>query len=200
MTDLEPEQLNTPTPDPTPDPVPAAEPQKTEPTGDGGAPSEPMIPKSRLDEVIAERNALKAGQEKLQQEQEAATKKAAEEQGEYKKLYEAAEAKSTEAEAKVLQMAHDALRKQIATEAGYPTLWSRIDGEDEAAIKEDMKTLLEALPKPSAPGLDGGAGTGIRKSGKPAPTEQEIREQAAVLGVNADMLAQQYGVALGKTN
>ncbi len=199
---LEPEQPNTPPPDPPPAPAPAAEPKKTELAGDGSpaGDTDPMIPKSRFDEVNNALKELKAEQAKLKQEQESRDTEAAKEQGKFKELYEDAEAKVKAAEAKVLQMAHDALRRQIANEAGFPNLWNRIDGEDEAAIKSDMKTLLEALPKPTAPGLDGGAGTGTRKSGKPAPTAQEIKEEAAVLGVNEFYLAEQYGVALGKTN
>lgn len=52
-----------------------------------------MIPKSRFDELNNKLKAMEEAQAKLQQEREEAERKAAEEQGEYRKLYEQATAK-----------------------------------------------------------------------------------------------------------
>ncbi len=71
-----------------------------------------------------------------------------------------------------------------------------VQGAAEAVkqLAEDKKYLLNN--KQPAPSVDGGAGGG-KKGGKPAPTEAEIRELAAVYGVNAEHMAAGYGVALG---
>ena len=61
-------------------------------------------------------------------------------------------------------------------------------------LADEKKYLLTS--KQPAPNVDGGAGGG-KKGGKPAPTEAEIRELAAVYGVNAEHMAAGYGVALG---
>lgn len=160
------------------------------------ASDEHMIPKSRFDEINNELKRLKAEQDKATKAAAEAERKALEEQNNYKALYEKAEAAKLEAEQRATTVAHDALRQRIANEAGYPKLWERLHGDDEEALKADMATLLEAMPKPAAPNLNGGAGGGDRGRGGTTLTTQQIREQAARLGVNPEYMAQQYGVSL----
>lgn len=183
-----------PNSDPTPPAVtPPAVAQITDtPTAE----PEHLIPKSRFDQVNDELKKLKAAQEKAEKERQAAERKSLEEQNQYKELYEKALAGQAAAETRAAAVAHDALRQRIANTAGQPDLWDRLRGETEEELKADMEALLKLIPKPTAPTLNGGAGGGDRGRPTNAPSAAEIREQAARLGVDANLMAQQYGVSL----
>lgn len=154
-----------------------------------------MIPKSRFDEVNTQLKQLKAQQDKLAKERDEAARKAAEEQGEFKKLYETVlqEKQAAEARAKALELS--TMRRDIAAKVGIPAgLASRLQGDTEDDIEADAKQLLATLPKPAAPSLDGAAGRGSQNSN--APSLDEIKEQAARYGLNWQHLAKQYGVTV----
>lgn len=157
---------------------------------------EHMIPLSRFNEINNQLKKMKAEQEKAAKAAAEAERKSLEEQNNFKALYEKAETARREAEAKAAQLAHDSARQRIANEAGQPSLWDRLRGETEEELKADMDALLKLIPKPAAPSLNGGAGGGDRGRGSNAPSTAEIREQAARLGVDANLMAQQYGVSL----
>ncbi len=165
--------------------------ENTEPTD-----QQHMIPKSRFDEVNNRLKELMTAQEQAAKERQEQERKALEERQEYKALYEQAVAAQTEAEQRAVQLARDNLRQRIANEAGYPKLWARLQGDTEEELKADLETMLAALPKPSAPTLNGGAGSGERKPGSNVPSTAQIKEMAARLGVSAKLMAQQYGVTL----
>lgn len=173
--------------------TPAAVPTQTDTTT---STTEHMIPKSRFDEINTKYKAMVAAQEKAAKDKEAAELKALEEQNNFKKLYEQAQAKQREAEAKASKLAHDALRKQIATDAGHPKLWNRIQGDNEETLKADMQSLIEAMPKPTAPNLNGGAGGGSRGKDGKQYTSDEVRELAVTYNVSPEILAQTLGIKL----
>lgn len=159
--------------------------------------AEHMIPKSRFDQVNQELKSLRKEAEAAAKAREEAERAAAEEKGEYKKLYEtaAAERERLQAEIKALELAR--LRREIAQRIGLPAgLEDRLAGESEAEITADAETFLSLLPKSSAaaPSTDGGAGRPGQNS--TGPSEAEIREMAARLQVSPKYLAESYGVKL----
>ena len=118
-----------------------------------------------LDRIVTERLA------KEKQRSEAATakakadaeRKAAEEQGEWKKLAEQykTDAESSAAKAKAAELA--VLRRDIATKLNVPALLAdRLRGETPEDIEADAKLLLAGLPKttPTA-----NAGSGAKQAG-----------------------------------
>lgn len=124
-----------------------------------------------------------------------AMRKAAEEQGEFKKLYETVlqEKQAAEARAQALELA--TLRRDIAAKVGLPAgLASRLQGDNELDLEADAKALLATLPKPAAPSLDGGAGRGSQ--GNNAPSLDEIKELANIYGVDWRQMAKQHGVTV----
>jgi hypothetical protein len=70
-------------------------------------------------------------------------------------------------------------------------LVDRLQGTTAEELEADGQALLDAMPQPQTPtGTDAGKGT---NSGipTPGPTEQEIREFAAVYGLNFEIAKQQ---------
>lgn len=112
-----------------------------------------------------ERKALKAELDALKAAQAQAAEKAAAEQGEYQKLWEAekkraeAEAgRAAELEARIKAQETAMVRQRIATAKGLPlALAERLQGETEEEIIADADALLKVLPVPAAAALDGGA-------------------------------------------
>lgn len=95
---------------------PAATPAGAQNTDTGAG--EHMIPKSRFDELNNKLKAMEEQAAKLQQEREEAERKAAEEQGEYRKLYEQATAKVGELtpKSKMLDKLSDMVSAQLKAE------------------------------------------------------------------------------------
>jgi hypothetical protein len=93
---------------------------------DKGKQQELTVPKARLDEVIAERNALKAEKQAAQDAIQAAEEAKKLEQGKYQELYEKAQADAEKAANELAKLQSDALKRNVATEGGYPGLWDRI--------------------------------------------------------------------------
>jgi hypothetical protein len=149
-----------------------------------------MIPKSRFDEKIAEAARLQAIIDKQTADQEAAQAAALAEQGKYKELWEKAKSEADKNAAALLGLQRDSMRREIATKAGYPTLWNRISGETEDELEADMQTLVGAIPKAAPPDISGGTGSGKRSTDKEEQkmTEAERTYLANVLGVKVDYL------------
>ena len=125
----------------------------------------------------------RTAKKKAESEAQAAERKAAEEQGEFKKLYEAEKAKTEAAEAKAAGLELDALRAKVATAVKLPAeLAGRLQGETEDELTEDAKVLAAALPKPSME-TDGDKGTG-GGTGPVEMTDEEKQEFAARMGVD----------------
>jgi hypothetical protein len=144
-----------------------------------------MIPKARFDEINKELKALRAAQAKAEAERVEVERKAAEEQGKYRELYEKEKAERESALAEMKRLQLQALRREVAAEAGLPAgVADRLMGETREELLADAKALLDILPRPSAPALNSGAGNLTRSNG-PAASDAEIREKAAVYGVDA---------------
>lgn len=125
---------------------------------------------------------------KAESEAQDATRKADEEQGKFKELYEAEQAKTQAAEAKAASLELDALKAKVATAAKLPAgLASRLQGETEDELTEDAKLILAELPKPSME-TDGGKGTGGGDGGQADMTDEEKHEFAAVMGIDPEFV------------
>ena len=144
------------------------------PTADGGQPAtvadgespnngeQRTFTQADLDRIVTERLA------KEKQRSEAATakaradaeRKAAEEQGEWKKL---AEQYKSEAEAERQRATAASLavtRRDIAAKLNVPVaLADRLQGDTPEAIEADAKQLMAALPKPGTPSANAGSGS-----------------------------------------
>lgn len=197
------DDTNTPETQPTGEQAATETPEAQTPavaqTTDTGA-SEHMIPKARFDELNARAKAAEAELKKLQKAQTDAERKRAEEQGKFEDLYkdtqaklEAAESAAREAEEKARQAELSSLRSKIAAKHKLPDLLAeRLRGDTEEEIEADAKALAETLPKAIvSTATDAQAGVNTRT---PTPTisDEEIQEQAAVYGVNAQFLKDYY--------
>ena len=149
-----------------------------------------QVPKSRLDEVIAERNALQAEKKTAQDALTAAADAKKLEQGKYQELYEKAQADAEKAANELAKLQSDALKRNVATEVGYPGLWDRISGTTEDELKLDLANLVKAFPTPKTPNIDAGTGSGARSGEQQKETMSDARkkEVATLLGVNPDYM------------
>ena len=154
--------------------------------GDESTDSEIKIPKSRFDEVNSERTELKRKLEELRKAEEAREKEALEKKGEFEKLYKEQKSEAEKLKEKLAQMEFDSVRREIATKAGYPALWNRIDGEDADALQADLEALVDAMPGKVGPGIDAATSSGTRSAERPKGrkrTKAERQYLAGVLGV-----------------
>lgn len=147
---------------------------------------DPRIPKSRFDQVNEERKKLKKELDDLRRAQAELEEQAQAEQGKYRDLYEKTKAKLKEQEGAFSALEFDIVRREVAAEAGYPALWSRLQGGNREELEADLGKLLEAMPRPSAPSLNGAAGTGERKAPADQITLEDKKEFAAVMGLRVE--------------
>lgn len=159
---------------------PSAETQKTE--------EEQRIPKSRFDQVNEERKALKAELERYQKAQAELELRSKEEQGKFRELYEATKDELSKERERISKLEFDMLRKEVAAKSGYPDLWGRLQGGNREELESDMAALLEAMPRPAAPSVNGAAGTGERKPQAGKMTAEEKKEFATVFGLRVEDL------------
>lgn len=161
------------------------------------APSERTFTQQDVDRIIADRlvkERTKADAQAIKAREDA-ERKAAEEQGEFRKLYEKAQQQIAETEAKLQAAEIASIKRDVAARLNMPAaLASRLQGEDESAIEADAKELMAALPKPTAPNINSGAGVGnAPRVNLPAGvTEASLRDQAVRLGVNPDLYVQKF--------
>jgi hypothetical protein len=143
-----------------------------------------------IDRIIGDRLAKERAKQETQAKktQEEADRKAAEQQGQYEKLYKETQAKLEAAEAKARIAEHRELQRQAAEKVGLPAAFaSRLLGESPEDLEADAKTLLASLPKPQAPNLNNEAGAG----GRPANSQMSDADRAnlaAELNVNPKYL------------
>ena len=78
------------------------------------------------------------------------------EQGEYKALYEKAQAEAQAAADRLAQMERDQQRRDAAQAAGIPQLWERLKGDTAEALAEDAQALA-AMMQATAPPANGQA-------------------------------------------
>lgn len=169
------------------EPKPAAEPKNTE----------HMIPKSRLDEVLSERNELRERLEALEQSQQQQREQELAEQNRFKELYEEAQQQL----ATLQQTQEAAQRYQQALQATNEARLARIP-EDKRGLVPDYddpvklgawldnaEALLAEPSKPKPASLDGGSGGGgDAKSSSTAlpPGVQSAAEIARQMGYEVD--------------
>ncbi len=179
--------------DTTPAPAATPEPQ----AGDGQQTGQEQL-KTALspDELAAElrkknsearnlRDRLREAEGKLtaaEQAQAEAEAKRLAEQGEYKALYEKAQAEAQEKADRLAQMERDQLRRDAAQAAGIPQLWQRLQGETAEELAEDAKTLA-AMMQPAQPANGQTARTATpatpQAQGVKGLTDEERRARAA---------------------
>ena len=153
--------------------TPAADVQTPPPAPDSAAPPNGDAPgktadtagktftQAEVDALIAQRleRAKKSTEEAAEKAKAEAERKAAEQQGEYQKLYETekAQREATEQRAAALELA--AMRREVADRLGVPAaLVNRLQGDTPEALEADAKALMAALPKPGAPDINNAGG------------------------------------------
>lgn len=145
-----------------------------------------------MEQIIKERlDREKARSEKAKEE---AARRAAEAEAmknaEWQKLAEQREKDLAEMKAEIARRDHAALQAKVAKAVGLPdALASRLIGEDEKALTEDAKALLETLPKPPPPPdpqkrQPGFAPTNPGANGSNAASVQEQRDR--IYGARVD--------------
>ena len=139
-----------------------------------------------VDRIINERLAKERSKAETMamKAREEAERKAAEEQGKYQELSEAAQKRIADTEARLKAAEIASIKREVASRLNMPAaLANRLQGEDEATIEADAKALMAALPKPAAPNINSGTGTGATPA-TGAMSEAEKKEMAARLGVD----------------
>jgi len=120
----------------------------------------------------SELDALAKAKEKAEKEKLA-------EQGKYQELYEKATADAAKAATDLELYRLDALKHSVASGAGYPDLWNRIQGENEETLEADMAALVKVLPPSKPPNLAAGTGSG-KRSGESDPEKKTAEERAYI--------------------
>ena len=116
---------------------------------------------------------------------EEAERKAAEEQGKYQELYQVAQQKAADLEAKLHAAEIASIKRDVAQRLNMPiALANRLQGEDEATIEADAKVLMAALPKPTPPNINSGTGNGATPQ---AGANVMDKETLLALGLNPRM-------------
>lgn len=116
-----------------------------------------------VDRLIGERIAKERtkAEQLATKAREEAERKAAEEQGKYQELYEAAQRRIADTEAKLKAAEIAGIKREVAARHNMPAaLANRLQGETAEDIEADAKELMAALPKPVAPNINSGTGNG----------------------------------------
>lgn len=154
--------------------------------------AEHMIPKARFDEVNKKLRDLEKQAEQAAKASSEAEQKRLAEEGKYKELFERQQAELAKAQAEAKNATLTMLRREAAAKVGIPArLADRLQGETAEELEADAKAILADLPKPAAPNINSQPGPG----GAPrpgTPTDAEIVEKAARLGVKPDLMKQGY--------
>lgn len=141
-----------------------------------------------VERIVKERLA-RAESKAAEREQRAradAEAKALAEQGNFKTLYEKLQAEAAAKDAQLKALERKQLAGGVAARVGLPTaLAERLQGETEEELEADAKALLAAIPKPTAPNINAGAGGGNNQSTLNAADAAEL---AAIYGVNPKYL------------
>lgn len=150
------------------------------------AQAERTFTQADVDRIITERLAKeKAKAESMATKaREDAERKAAEEQGKFRELYEAAQQRIAETEARLKAAEIASIKREVAGKLNMPqALANRLQGETLEEIEADAKELMAALPKPAAPNINSGTGNGATPTGV-GMSEADKKELAARLGVD----------------
>lgn len=149
------------------------------------AQAERTFTQADVDRIITERlTKEKAKAESMATKaREDAERKAAEEQGKFRELYEAAQQRIAETEARLKAAEIASIKREVAGKLNMPqALANRLQGETLEEIEADAKELMAALPKPPAPNINSGTGNGATPTGATVD-----REMLLALGLNPTM-------------
>jgi hypothetical protein len=152
----------------------------------GGQEPAKTFTQADVDRILAERlsRAEAKTKEATAKAQAEAERKAAEEQGKWKELYEQTKTQAEQARQEAATIRLTALRERIArTILGSDALAARLQGDDEDSITADAKALAKLMPKPTAPNINAGPGNGAAPVAGQM-TDAEKAELAAIYGVN----------------
>lgn len=162
MTDEAAVQPTTPAADAVPPPATDTKPaQDGDATGKQAETAGKTFTQAEVDALITQRleRAKKSAEEAASKARTDAERKAAEQQGEYQKLYETTKAELEAAAQKAQALELAAMRRDVAERLGVPSaLASRLQGATLEELEADAKTLIAALPKPGAPDINSGGG------------------------------------------
>lgn len=143
-----------------------------------------------IDRILTERlaQAQRTAEARAKKAQAEAEQKALAEQGKWEEIAKKAQAELAEAQRQAAEAQNAIMRRDVAAKHNLPAaLVDRLRGETMEELEDDAKALLAALPKPSAPNINGAAGNG-RTPATAAMSDDDIRELAAVLNVNPKYL------------
>jgi hypothetical protein len=157
--------------------TPPAEAKNTE------TPAEPMIPKSRFDEVNNRLKAIEDENKKAAKLAQDAEAKRLADEGKYKELYDKQQAELQTAQAEAKAAAVKLMQRDIAAKTNLPLpLAERLRGETADEMEADAKAILAALPKPAAPNINANSGAG----GAPAAGQMDDAKK--------QQMADKYGI------
>ena len=149
------------------------------------AQAERTFTQADVDRIITERlTKEKAKAESMATKaREDAERKAAEEQGKFRELYEAAQQRIAETEARLKAAEIASIKREVAGKLNMPqALANRLQGGTLEEIEADAKELMAALPKPAAPNINSGTGNGATPTGATVD-----REMLLALGLNPNV-------------
>ena len=178
-------------PESAPDATPAqAVTAPADATGPNSGNSDRTFSQADLDRIVKERLEREAEKQRKASEkaQSDAEQKRLAEEGKWKEAFEKQQAElETERKARrdnELKL----LRRDAAAQVSLPTaLTDRLQGETLEEMVADAKSIMAALPKPSAPNTNGGVGDGaVPKNG--AKNEEEKRSLADRFGVKPSFI------------
>lgn len=182
------------TPPATPPTPPPADPPATPPADPTDPESVDKLPawaQKLVGDLRKENAGHRTAKTKAEKDATEAARKAAEEQGQFKTLYETEKAAREVAEKAKTEAELAALRSAVGTQYKLPAeLHSRLKGETKEELEADAKALFAALPKPAA-STDGGSGTNPTPP-KQQYTDEQLKEMAAVYGVSFEHLKAQF--------
>lgn len=162
--------------------------------GQNETPVEKMFTQADLDRIVKDRldRAQRRADEAAAKAAAEAQRKADEEQGKYKELYESLQAELSDRDARIQEMERATWRAEAARKHNLPeALANRLQGESLEEMIEDAKAMADALPKPTAPNINGVAGNGA--SPRKGMTNQALTEMAARYGLQPSTLIELYG-------
>lgn len=190
------ETLTTDTPEAA---QPSAQPPAAVNTPDSGA--EPMIPKSRFDEVNKKLKQIETDMAKAQKEREQAEAAALAEQGKFKELYETVNGELQTIrpyKERYESMIEQVKANNVKRIESYPEDRRSLvpDFDDPLKLQDWLNTNEKHLAKVPAPDLNGGSANRTQASNPNAPSLAQIKEQAVRYGVDVKHLAESYGVSI----
>lgn len=176
------------------DATPTAGSQNTDTAGAPASGSQ-SIPYSRFSEVVAQKNALEAQMQELQNRLKGIEEKQLADQQNWQSLAEKRQQEATEAQLSAKQAQMDLLRYQVGSAQGVPApLIERLRGGSREEFEADAKQILALIPKPAAAVTDAGQPQNPEKHTRVlTPTEQAVYEKFAALipGLKPDEYARE---------